>query len=131
MNTHEKIMDFLTTLDNSEAEIYIAKQTVSNLPLDVLRPLCTELVKKFVQQRAKIEELKPNINPGLGLIRSIEELDLTARTINCLHAERIFDIQTLVKKTEVELLKTPNLGKKSLMEIKDRLAENKLSLGME
>ena len=52
------------------------------------------------------------------------------RSANCLKAENIFYIGDLVQRTEVELLKTPNLGKKSLTEIKDILATHQLSLGM-
>jgi len=55
---------------------------------------------------------------------------LTARSANCLKAESIYYIGDLIQRTEVELLKTPNLGKKSLTEIKDVLASRGLSLGM-
>lgn len=64
------------------------------------------------------------------LICPVEDLELTVRSANCLKAEGIKYIGDLVQKTEVELLKTPNLGKKSLTEIKDVLAERGLSLGM-
>jgi DNA-directed RNA polymerase subunit alpha len=64
------------------------------------------------------------------LLRSVDDLELTVRSANCLKAENIHFIGDLVQKTEVELLKTPNLGKKSLTEIKDVLAQHGLSLGM-
>lgn len=64
------------------------------------------------------------------LLRSIDDLELTVRSANCLKAESIYYIGDLVQRTEVQLLKTPNLGKKSLTEIKDVLAERGLSLGM-
>ncbi len=64
------------------------------------------------------------------LLRSIDDLELTVRSANCLKAENIFYIGDLIQRTEVELLKTPNLGKKSLTEIKDVLARHELSLGM-
>lgn len=63
------------------------------------------------------------------LLRSIEELELTVRSTNCLKAESIFLIGDLIHKTEFDLLKTPNLGKKSLNEIKDVLASKGFSLG--
>jgi DNA-directed RNA polymerase subunit alpha len=63
------------------------------------------------------------------LIRSIEELELTVRSTNCLKAESIFLIGDLLQRTEFDLLKTPNLGKKSLNEIKDVLASKGFSLG--
>jgi DNA-directed RNA polymerase subunit alpha len=64
------------------------------------------------------------------LLRPVDDLELTVRSANCLKAESIHYIGDLVQRTEVELLKTPNLGKKSLTEIKDVLASHGLSLGM-
>ncbi len=63
------------------------------------------------------------------LLKPLDELELTVRSANCLKAESIHYIGDLVQKTETDLLKTPNLGKKSLTEIKDVLAERDLSLG--
>ena len=64
------------------------------------------------------------------LMRPVDELELTVRSANCLKAENIHYIGDLVQRTEVELLRTPNLGKKSLTEIKEVLAQRGLSLGM-
>jgi DNA-directed RNA polymerase subunit alpha len=64
------------------------------------------------------------------LLRPVDDLELTVRSANCLKAENIYYIGDLVQRTEVELLKTPNLGKKSLTEIKDVLASRGLALGM-
>jgi len=64
------------------------------------------------------------------LLRPVDDLELTVRSANCLKAENIYYIGDLIQRTEVELLKTPNLGKKSLTEIKDVLASKGLSLGM-
>ena len=63
------------------------------------------------------------------LMRSIEELELTVRSTNCLKAESIFLIGDLIQRSEFDLLKTPNLGKKSLNEIKDVLASKGFALG--
>ena len=63
------------------------------------------------------------------LLRPVDDLELTVRSANCLKAENIYYIGDLVQRLEVELLKTPNLGKKSLTEIKDVLASRNLSLG--
>ena len=63
------------------------------------------------------------------LLRSVDDLELTVRSANCLKAENIYFIGDLIQRSEVELLKTPNLGKKSLTEIKDVLANRGLSLG--
>jgi DNA-directed RNA polymerase subunit alpha len=64
------------------------------------------------------------------LLRPIDELELTVRSANCLKAENIYFVGDLIQKTEQELLKTPNLGRKSLNEIKSVLAAHGLSLGM-
>ncbi len=64
------------------------------------------------------------------LVRPVDDLELTVRSANCLKAENIYYIGDLIQRTEVELLKTPNLGKKSLTEIKDVLGSHGLSLGM-
>ena len=71
---------------------------------------------------------EPEIDPILT--RPVDDLELTVRSANCLKAESIYYIGDLIQRTEVELLKTPNLGKKSLTEIKDVLASRGLSLGM-
>ena len=63
-------------------------------------------------------------------MQPVDDLELTVRSANCLKAENIFYIGDLVQRTESALLKTPNLGKKSLQEIKDVLAQRGLSLGM-
>ena len=73
------------------------------------------------------DEQKDEIDPIL--LRPVDDLELTVRSANCLKAENIYYIGDLVQRTEVELLKTPNLGKKSLTEIKDVLASRGLSLG--
>ncbi len=80
------------------------------------------------REEAEPEEQEPDIDPVL--LRPVDDLELTVRSANCLKAEQIFYIGDLIQRTEVELLKTPNLGKKSLTEIKDVLATRGLSLGM-
>jgi DNA-directed RNA polymerase subunit alpha len=75
-----------------------------------------------------VEEKEDEIDPILT--RPVDDLELTVRSANCLKAENIYYIGDLIQRTEVELLKTPNLGKKSLTEIKDVLSSRGLSLGM-
>lgn len=64
------------------------------------------------------------------LLRPVDDLELTVRAANCLKAESIYYIGDLVQRSENDLLKTPNLGRKSLLEIKSILAQNGLSLSM-
>jgi DNA-directed RNA polymerase subunit alpha len=70
----------------------------------------------------------PSIDPIL--LRPVDDLELTVRSANCLKAENIYYIGDLIQRTENELLKTPNLGRKSLNEIKEVLAARGLTLGM-
>jgi DNA-directed RNA polymerase subunit alpha len=86
------------------------------------------LLDATVTQPDQPEQPEPEIDPVL--LSPVDDLELTVRSANCLKAENIMFIGDLVQRTEVELLKTPNLGKKSLNEIKDVLAERGLSLGM-
>ena len=64
------------------------------------------------------------------LMRPVDDLELTVRSANCLKGEQVFYIGDLIQRTENELLKTPNLGRKSLNEIKEVLAAHGLTLGM-
>ncbi len=80
------------------------------------------------QESTEQEEPEEEVDPVL--LRPVDDLELTVRSANCLKAEDIYYIGDLIQRTEVELLKTPNLGKKSLTEIKDVLASRGLSLGM-
>jgi|TARA_B100000809_G_scaffold120003_3_gene118268 DNA-directed RNA polymerase subunit alpha len=77
---------------------------------------------------SKVEEITDEVDPIL--LRPVDDLELTVRSANCLKAENIYFIGDLIQRTEVELLKTPNLGKKSLTEIKEVLSSRGLSLGM-
>lgn len=104
-------------------------------PEDAIRAAATILQKQlavFVDlegaTEAQPEEEEAQVDPIL--LRPVDDLELTVRSANCLKAESIYYIGDLVQRTEVELLKTPNLGKKSLTEIKDVLASRGLSLGL-
>jgi DNA-directed RNA polymerase subunit alpha len=80
------------------------------------------------QDEADAAAAESRIDPIL--MRSVDELELTVRSANCLKAENINYIGDLIQRTEVELLRTPNLGKKSLTEIKEVLESHGLALGM-
>ena len=104
-------------------------------PEEAIRRAATILAEQldaFVDLRdvrqPEVKEEKPEFDPIL--LRPVDDLELTVRSANCLKAETIHYIGDLVQRTEVELLKTHNLGKKSLTEIKDVLASRGLSLGM-
>ena len=100
--------------------------------------------KILVEQLAVFAQLEGGVLPGFQdaaprgtaasfdpiLLRPVDELELTVRSANCLKAENIYYIGDLIQRTENELLKTPNLGRKSLNEIKEVLASRGLTLGM-
>lgn len=82
-----------------------------------------------------LETSQETAAPGGGaidplLVRPIDDLELTVRSTNCLKAENVHFVGDLVQRSETDLMKTPNLGKKSLTEISDVLAEHGLELGM-
>ena len=115
------ILDLETngTIDPEEAIRCAA--TILQHQLNVFVDLHSEVI-------AEPEEREDEIDPVL--LRPVDDLELTVRSANCLKAEDIYYIGDLIQRTEVELLKTPNLGKKSLTEIKDVLATRGLSLGL-
>ncbi len=107
------------SVDPEEAIRYAARILVEQFSLFAdleSTPLPTELPKA------------PAIDPIL--LRPVDDLELTVRSANCLKVENIFYIGDLIQRTEAELLRTPNLGRKSLNEIKEVLAARDLSLGM-
>jgi len=83
-----------------------------------------------VNEQVSEEVIEPAEQIDPNLLRPVDDLELTVRSANCLKAENIYYIGDLIQRTEFELLKTPNLGRKSLTEIKDVLAVKGLSLGM-
>ena len=103
-------------------------------PEETIRVAATLLQKQLsafvnlqsIEEAEQVDE-EDEIDPIL--LRPVDDLELTVRSANCLKAENIYYIGDLIQRTEVELLKTPNLGKKSLTEIKDVLASHGLSLG--
>jgi DNA-directed RNA polymerase subunit alpha len=94
----------------------------------ILQQQVTVFVDLESENEPEVIEHEDEIDPIL--LRPVDDLELTVRSANCLKAENIYYIGDLIRRTEVELLKTPNLGKKSLTEIKDVLASRGLSLGM-
>ncbi|MBM3356728.1 MAG: DNA-directed RNA polymerase subunit alpha [Betaproteobacteria bacterium] len=106
-------------IDPEEAVRYAARILVEQLTVFAdLKGLPTQLEEK---KQTQIDPI---------LLRPVDDLELTVRSANCLKAENIYYIGDLIQRTENELLKTPNLGRKSLNEIKEVLASRGLTLGM-
>ena len=103
-----------------------AKQAVKYAATIMQHQLSVFVDEELVSRKEKRKD-KYDFDPLL--LRSIEELELTVRSTNCLKAENIFLIGDLIQRSEMDLLKTPNLGKKSLNEIKDELASRGLAMG--
>ena len=95
---------------------------------NILQSQLSVFVDLKADEHREPERAESEIDPIL--LRPVDDLELTVRSANCLKAENIHYIGDLIQRTEVELLKTPNLGKKSLTEIKDVLGSHGLSLGM-
>jgi DNA-directed RNA polymerase subunit alpha len=112
-------------IEPAEAVRYAARilieQLASFADLQGVSPLSDVSALKLVSPQSSIDPI---------LLRPVDELELTVRSANCLKAENIYYIGDLIQRTETELLKTPNLGRKSLNEIKDVLAARGLTLGM-
>ena len=103
-------------------------------PEEAIRRAATILqgqLSVFVELEGSVDETKASAESDVDpiLLKPIDDLELTVRSANCLKAENIHYVGDLVQRTEVELLKTPNLGKKSLTEIKDVLANLGLTMG--
>ena len=119
------IMDIETNgvIEPQEAIQYAARVLVDQLSVfAAIEPTLTPL------DGEKGGSKPPPIDPIL--MRPVDDLELTVRSANCLKAENIYYIGDLIQRTETELLKTPNLGRKSLNEIKEVLAARGLTLGM-
>ena len=82
-------------------------------------------------RKAEIEEKIPELAFNPALLKKVDELELSVRSANCLKNDNIVYIGDLIQKTEAEMLRTPNFGRKSLNEIKEVLAQMGLHLGME
>jgi DNA-directed RNA polymerase subunit alpha len=120
-NLDKLVLDIET---NGTVDCEGAVKLAANILADQLGVFIDFRARQEVEPEQKSDEIDP------VLMRPIDDLELTVRSANCLKAESILYIGDLVQRTEVELLKTPNLGKKSLTEIKDVLASHDLSLGM-
>ncbi|MES2883455.1 MAG: DNA-directed RNA polymerase subunit alpha [Pseudomonadota bacterium] len=94
----------------------------------ILRDQLTVFVGLEAEEVVAAISSKKDVSPIL--FRPIDELELGVRSTNCLKAENIYYIGDLVQRTETQLMKTPNLGKKSLNEIKEALKSHELDLGM-
>lgn len=120
-NLDKLILDIETDGSMSAEE---AVRTAARILVEQMAVFIDFTIETTVEEKEEEEKLNPI------LLKPIDELELTVRSANCLKAENIQYIGDLIQRTEVELLKTPNLGKKSLNEIKGVLSEMGLTLGV-
>ncbi len=124
----EKRTDLDRLIIDLETNGTVDPEEVIRQAATILRSQLDVFVDLHGDMNASTQTSKAELDPIL--LRPVDELELTVRSANCLKAENIYYIGDLIQNTETELLKTPNLGKKSLTEIKDILAQHGLSLGM-
>ena len=118
----DKLIIDLETNGTIEPEEAIRRAaTILQSQVSVFVDLESEMEPDVVEEEEEVDPI---------LLCPVDDLELTVRSANCLKAENIYYIGDLIRRTEVDLLKTPNLGKKSLTEIKGVLADRGLSLGM-
>lgn len=118
----DKLILEVETNGTVEPEVAVSQAaTLLHKQIAVFVDIEEEIVEDTQEEEVEIDPV---------LLRSIDDLELTVRSANCLKAEKIDYVGDLIQRTEMELLKTPNLGKKSLNEIKDVLAQHELRLGM-
>ncbi|MFT4628548.1 MAG: DNA-directed RNA polymerase subunit alpha [Myxococcota bacterium] len=124
-----------TDYDKLTLEIWTDGSVVPEDALTYAAQMMAEQVQVFINfeeveepQKEEVQETTPDWNPWL--FKRVDELELTVRSQNCLRNADIEYISQLVEKTEKEMLRTKNLGRKSLNEIKDLLSDLQLSLGM-
>lgn len=85
----------------------------------------------FDEPESEVEDIREELPFNKNLLRKVDELELSVRSANCLKNDNIVYIGDLVQKTEAEMLRTPNFGRKSLNEIKEVLAKMGIHLGMD
>lgn len=117
----DKLIIELTTNGSVSAEDVIKRSA------SILRGQLSSFIDLELLEETPPQPTSEDFDPLL--LNAVDELELTVRSANCLKAEQIYYIGDLVQKTEQELLRTPNLGKKSLNEIKEVLVIKKLELG--
>ena len=125
----------VTDLDKLSLEVWTDKSVTPDDAVALSAKILKEQLTVFINFEEEEEFIDLEDEPAEdkfndNLLRSVDELDLSVRAENCLQAANIKHIGDLVQKTEAEMLKTKNFGRKSLKEIKELLAEMGLALGM-
>ncbi len=131
-NTREgQILDYDKLTMQVETNNALSAETAVGLAARILVDQLSTFIGFEEPTEAKKDEPKPELAFNPALLKKVDELELSVRSANCLKNDNIVYIGDLIQKTESEMLRTPNFGRKSLNEIKEVLASMGLHLGME
>jgi len=131
-NTREgQILDYDKLTMTVETDGSMSPEDAVAYAARILQDQLSVFVNFEEPSRAIAEEIHPELEFNAALLKKVDELELSVRSANCLKNDNIVYIGDLIQKTEAEMLRTPNFGRKSLNEIKEVLAQMGLHLGME
>ncbi len=131
-NTREgQILDYDKLILEVETDGSIKPDDAVALAARILQDQLAIFVNFEEPKEETVEEVQPELEFSAALLKKVDELELSVRSANCLKNDNIVYIGDLIQKSEAEMLRTPNFGRKSLNEIKEVLAGMGLHLGME
>jgi DNA-directed RNA polymerase subunit alpha len=131
-NTREgQILDYDKLIMTVETDGSMSPEDAVAYAARILQDQLSVFVNFEEPSKIIAEEARPELEFNAALLKKVDELELSVRSANCLKNDNIVYIGDLIKKTEAEMLRTPNFGRKSLNEIKEVLAQMGLHLGME
>src|SRR5439155_17881162 len=131
-NTREgQILDYDKLIMTVETDGSMSPEDAVAYAARILQDQLSVFINFAEPSKALPEEARPELEFNAALLKKVDELELSVRSANCLKNDNIVYIGDLIQKTEAEMLRTPNFGRKSLNEIKEVLAAMGLHLGME
>jgi DNA-directed RNA polymerase subunit alpha len=131
-NTREgQILDYDKLILTVETDGAMSPEDAVAYAARILQDQLSVFINFDEPSKATAEEERPELEFNAALLKKVDELELSVRSANCLKNDNIVYIGDLIQKTEAEMLRTPNFGRKSLNEIKEVLAQMGLHLGME
>jgi DNA-directed RNA polymerase subunit alpha len=131
-NTREgQILDYDKLIMTVETNGSMSPEDAVAYAARILQDQLTVFINFAEPSKVVLEEARPELEFNAALLKKVDELELSVRSANCLKNDNIVYIGDLIQKSEAEMLRTPNFGRKSLNEIKEVLAQMGLHLGME
>jgi DNA-directed RNA polymerase subunit alpha len=131
-NTREgQILDYDKLIMTVETDGSVTPDDAVAYAARILQDQLSIFINFDEPSKVVVEDAKPELEFNAALLKKVDELELSVRSANCLKNDNIVYIGDLIQKTEAEMLRTPNFGRKSLNEIKEVLAQMGLHLGME